>query len=63
MTRLHNFAGWRQRYNRVEPLLAEMGLKSGFVLAAKGYVLEAPALWAVALAALRQNPLYFVEED
>ncbi len=61
--RSHNFSGWAQRYDRIEALLDHKGLRSGAVLAAKVYVIEASLLWAAALAALEQNPLYFVEED
>jgi aminoglycoside 3-N-acetyltransferase len=59
--RPHNFAGWRQRYDRVEDLLNGDGLKVGRVLAAQAHLIEARTLWSAALAALQQNPLYFVE--
>lgn len=59
--RLHNFLGWVQRYDRVGALLGQDGLKRGAVLAARTCLLEAPALWDAVLAALRQDPLYFVD--
>ena len=59
--RQHNFIGWVQRYDRVGALLSQDGLKTGYVLDAKAYLLEASALWEAALTALRQDPLYFVD--
>ncbi|MBN1217931.1 MAG: AAC(3) family N-acetyltransferase [Anaerolineae bacterium] len=59
--RPHNFLGWRQRYDRIEGLLDGSGLKRGSVLSADVFIIEASVLWEVALAALRQDPLYFVE--
>ena len=59
--RPHNFLGWVQRYDRVRALLGQDGLKHGAVLAARTYLLEAPALWDAVLAALGQDPLYFVD--
>jgi len=53
--------GWVQRYDRVEPLMAAPGLRRRPVLAAKAFLLEARALWEAALAALRRDPLYFVD--
>lgn len=60
--RRHNFADWRQRYDRIGPLLADEGLKIGKVLAATVHILEAPLMWERALAALKRDPLYFVEK-
>ena len=57
----HDFAGYAQRYERLGELLAEPGLRKGSVLAATVYVIEAAAMWDVALAALRRDPLAFVE--
>lgn len=57
----HDFAGYVQRYDRVEPLLEGNGLHRGKVLAATSHLLEAPPLWEAALAALRRDPFHFVE--
>jgi aminoglycoside 3-N-acetyltransferase len=59
--RAHNFAGWGQRYERVAELLQPPDLRSGKVLGADCFLLEASALWSAALAALRRDPLFFVE--
>lgn len=60
--RMHGFAGWRQRYDRVEPLMAPRDLARGNVLAADAHLIAAPAMWQVALSALRREALFFVEE-
>lgn len=59
--RSHNFKGWEQRYDRVSQLLAEPDLRRGKLLAADCHLVEAAALWPAALAALRADPLYFVD--
>jgi len=60
--RHHGFEGYRQRYDRIEPLLM-LGeeLHVGKVLAATVHLLEAQAMWQKALAALEQDRLFFVE--
>jgi aminoglycoside 3-N-acetyltransferase len=60
--RHHGFQGFRQRYERIEPLLV-LGkeLRVGKVLAATAYLLEAQAMWQKALAALEKDKLFFVE--
>ncbi len=57
----HGFAGWKQRYDRVEALLGPAGLRSGLVLEAQAHLLDAASLREAALAALRRDPLAFVE--
>jgi aminoglycoside 3-N-acetyltransferase len=59
----HNFAGWRQRYDRICPLLKDKGLKIGKVLAATTYIIEAPLMFERALIAMKQDPFYFVERS
>ena len=59
--RPHGFAGWKQRYDRIEALLGPPGLRTGRVLEAQAHLLEAASLWETALAALRRDPLAFVE--
>ena len=60
--RRHNFVGWEQRYDRLEPLMTGKELRTGRVLAASAHLLEAAPMWDVALAALRRDPLYFVDK-
>jgi aminoglycoside 3-N-acetyltransferase len=59
--RTHNFSGWAQRYERIAELMQSPDLRSGSVLSADCHLLEAAALWPTALAALRRDPLFFVE--
>ena len=59
--RPHNFVGWAQRYERVGEVLSEPDLRTGKVLAAYCYLMEARALHKAALGALMTNPLFFVE--
>ncbi|MEJ5200161.1 MAG: AAC(3) family N-acetyltransferase [Anaerolineae bacterium] len=59
--RVHGFQGWAQRYDRVTGVLGEPALRRGPVLAAQAHLLDAAALWSAALAALRSDPLFFVE--
>jgi aminoglycoside 3-N-acetyltransferase len=60
--RRHAFVGWTQRYDRVADILNQEGLISGSVLAASAFLIEVPALWDAALAALRQDCFYFVDK-
>lgn len=59
--RSHNFRGWEQRYERLEPLMPH-GIRTGSVLQAHCHLLEADAMWETALAWYRKDPLYFVEQ-
>jgi aminoglycoside 3-N-acetyltransferase len=61
--RRHDFRSWEQRYERLEGLLSPPGLRKGRVLEAECHLVEAAAMWPAALAALRQDPLYFVERS
>ena len=60
--RRHNFKGWIQRYDRVENILGEEGLRRGKVLDATVYIVESPALWTKALNVLRNDPYAFIEK-
>jgi aminoglycoside 3-N-acetyltransferase len=61
-SRHHGFQGYRQRYDRLEPLLDQgTELRVGKVLDAQAHLLEAQSMWQVALAAYRRDPLYFVD--
>jgi aminoglycoside 3-N-acetyltransferase len=59
----HGFWGWSQRYDRVARVLTAPDLRQGRVLQAEVHLIEAEALWAAALDALRQDPLAFVAQD
>jgi len=59
--RRHAFGVWRQRYDRIRPLLEDDGLRVGKVLAATVHILEARRMWEQAHAALRRDPFFFVE--
>jgi aminoglycoside 3-N-acetyltransferase len=58
----HNFVGWQQRYDRVAGLLNEPALRSRLVADAESHLIEAPTLWQLAGAALRQDPLSFIDK-
>lgn len=58
--RRHNFKGWRQRYDRLEDVQSD-GLVKGRVLQAECYLVSAAEMKLAALAALRRDPLFFVE--
>ena len=57
----HNFRGWRQRYDRVADILCAPATARASIAGAASLLLDAAALWDAALAALRQDPLCFVE--
>ncbi len=57
----HGFDGWAQRYDRVAEVLETPALKHGPVLKAQAHLIYAPALWEAVHAALKRDPLRFVE--
>jgi aminoglycoside 3-N-acetyltransferase len=59
----HNFWEGRavQRYDRVEGILDENGLRSGRLGNAKTYLIQAEALYQAAMEHMRANPFYFVD--
>jgi aminoglycoside 3-N-acetyltransferase len=59
--RSHGFKGWKQRYDRIEALMAGRGIREGKVRSADCFLLEAPAFWQAAHAKLAEAPLYFVD--
>lgn len=59
--RRHGFKGWRQRYDRIEGVMAGEGISSGRVLSSDCFLLEASDFWRKALRAIRADPLAFVE--
>lgn len=60
--RVHDFRGWRQRYDRVASLLDEPALRRGTVLKAEVWVIDAAVLWERAERALRDDPMLLVEK-
>ncbi len=60
--RRHAFQGWDQRYDRLEPLLKAPELLEGQVLAARCHLIDARAMWRQGLAALQQDPWFFVQK-
>lgn len=58
--RRHNFKGYAQRYDRIAPLMDD-GIRSGRVLEADCHLLDAGTLWRVGEAALRRDPMFFVQ--
>jgi len=58
--RRHSFAGYAQRYDRLEQVM-QRGLRRGRVLEADCWLIDAEAMWQAADLALRGNPLCFVE--
>ena len=60
--RTHNFSGYAQRYDRVGELPAARDfIRTGQVLNAQTFVLDAAGLKDAVLAKLREDPLHFVE--
>ena len=59
--RPHSFRHHEQRYDRLADVLSEPALHRGRVLAAEVYLIDVPAMWGAVLAALRRDPLYFVD--
>ena len=60
--RHHGFDRWDQRYDRIESLLAQgTEIRTGRVLQARVYLIQARPMWARALDAMRSDPFYFVE--
>ena len=60
--RCHGFVGWAQRYDRITQYDTGGMIASGTVLDARVHVVDTRRLAAAALAALRDDPLAFVEE-
>ncbi len=60
--RRHNFKGWAQAYARLDGLMDETHLRQGKVLEADCRLMDIRDMWEKALAALKENPLYFVRK-
>ncbi|GAJ01780.1 unnamed protein product, partial [marine sediment metagenome] len=63
LCRRHDFGGWVQRYERIGPLLEGGGMTVGKVLAATVHLIDAKAMWQAGLAAIKRNPLFFVDRE
>jgi len=64
--RCHNFKNSHgesieQRYGRLRYILPKDVLKSGYVLDAECYLLEARPMWDIAESVLSEDPLFFVD--
>ena len=60
--RIHDFVGWRQRYDRIEPFLKGEELRRGKVLAANADLIDSHAMWETALPIMKKDPQFFVEK-
>lgn len=60
--RRHGFNGWAQRYDRLANVM-RIGLKTGRVLDADCYLVEAAEMWPVVHNKLNEDPLYFVDKE
>lgn len=58
----HDFEGIEQRYERLEGLLDQEELKVGKLLEAQCHLVEAGPMWKKAVEALKEDPMYFVEQ-
>jgi aminoglycoside 3-N-acetyltransferase len=61
LLRRHGFRGYAQRYDRLADVLPPGALRVGRVLEAAVHVIECDAMWLAGEAALRRDPLHFVE--
>jgi aminoglycoside 3-N-acetyltransferase len=59
--RMHGFRGYGQRYDRVAELGSGPWLREGRVMEATVHLIDAGELWRRAEAALRRDPLFFVD--
>lgn len=59
--RSHNFRGFAQHYERIGSLLSDVELRSGKVIDADTFIVEAKPMWDAGLSALNRDPLHFVE--
>ena len=61
--RRHNFAGWEQRYDRLNQVLDGDNLRTGKVLDADCHLVEASAMWSAVHEKLKQDALFFVDRE
>ncbi|MBN1995937.1 AAC(3) family N-acetyltransferase [candidate division KSB1 bacterium] len=58
----HNFKGWEQRYERIQNVVRISTLKTGPVLSAESFLIEAESLWQDVLKKIKAVPEYFVDK-
>lgn len=58
----HSFRGWDQRYDRIADYMDAPALRTGKVLKATAYLIDAETLWSTAHKIYLSNPLAFVAE-
>jgi len=59
----HGFAGYVQRYDRVEELLDEAHLRTGLVGHALCHLIDAEALCRCSVRKMQEDPFFFVEAE
>jgi len=59
--RRHNFAGYTQRYDRLNTVLPFPGIIKGKVLDADADLVDARTMWNAALLVLEDDPFFFVD--
>lgn len=59
----HDFEGYTQRYDRVQGVLGEEGLKTGVIGAATAHLIKSEILFDKVLGVLKKDPFYFVDRD
>jgi aminoglycoside 3-N-acetyltransferase len=59
--RMHNFAGWRQRYDRIQSIMHENELRHLSVAGVPSYLIDAEAMWERSLQTLQADSHAFVE--
>lgn len=57
----HDFAGFEQRYERVEGLLGSDSCQKGKILQAESVLLDARSLWEKGTVQLKKDPYFFVD--
>ncbi|WP_162418610.1 AAC(3) family N-acetyltransferase [Cyclobacterium roseum] len=57
----HDFAGFEQRYERVEGLLGSDSCQKGKVLQAASLLMDAQSLWEKGTLQLKKDPYFFVD--
>lgn len=57
----HDFAGFEQRYDRIEGLLGIDSCRKGKVLQADSVLMDAKSIWEIGTLQLKQDPYFFVD--
>jgi len=61
--RRHDFEGYHQRYDRIAALVDPYELMAGKVLSADVRLLECKSMWEKGVAAMENDPFFFVEKQ